>query len=148
MPEFGRTRTAASYTIGWVTALPLELKAAIAMLEEEYEAPFDFFKNHADENNYTWGRIGHHNVVIACLSEFGKVEAATTAFGMRASLPHLKFGLMVGIGAGVPRVLANGKVSFSSDIRLGDVVVGYPKGTNPGVVQYDLEKLKHDGQRE
>lgn len=118
------------------------------MLDEKHGPPHNFSKNAADENDYTWGKIGDHNVVITCLSQYGKVGAATTAFGMRASLPHLKFGLMVGIGAGVPRVKKNGKVALNSDIRLGDVVVSYPMDQNPGVVQYDLEKLKRDGQRE
>ncbi|KAL6690192.1 nucleoside phosphorylase domain-containing protein [Trichoderma pleuroticola] len=61
---------------------------------------------------------------------------------MISSLPHIRFGLMVGIGAGVPRL------ADRIDIRLGDVVVSQPTGTSPGVVQYDLGKLKKDGKFE
>lgn len=46
----------------------------------------------------------------------------------------IKFGLTVGIGAGIPR--------DGHDIRLGDVVVGCPGGTSEGVIQYYLGKAK------
>jgi hypothetical protein len=55
------------YTVGWVSALPLELAAATAMLDEEHGKPLDFEKPSTDRNTYTWGRIGDHNVVIASL---------------------------------------------------------------------------------
>ncbi|KAF3768506.1 hypothetical protein M406DRAFT_336936 [Cryphonectria parasitica EP155] len=56
------------------------------------------------------------------LGKYGTVFAATTAWSMISSLPHLRFGLMVGIGAGIPRLADN------IDIRLGDVVVSQPTG--------------------
>ena len=49
----------------------------------------------------------------------------------------IRFGLMVGIGGGVP--------SSASDIRLGDVVVSKPSGTSGGVIQYDFGKMVQDG---
>ena len=39
---------------------------------------------------------------------------------MLSSFPSIRFGLLVGIGGGVP--------SEETDIRLGDVVVSKPKG--------------------
>ncbi|GKT48797.1 uncharacterized protein ColSpa_08978 [Colletotrichum spaethianum] len=130
------------YTIGWITALDKELTAAEAVLDEEHQKPENFRKHPKDTNSYVWGRIGDHNVVIASLAagKYGTVSAATTAWSMTSSLPHLRFGLMVGIGAGIPRLADN------IDIRLGDVVVSQPTGTSPGVVQYDLGKLGNDGQ--
>ncbi|KAK1249005.1 hypothetical protein MKX08_007225, partial [Trichoderma sp. CBMAI-0020] len=56
---------------------------------------------------------------------------------MMASFPSIKFGLMVGIGGGIP--------SPTHDIRLGDVVVSKPSGTTGGVIQYDFGK-NHNGQ--
>ncbi|RSL81850.1 hypothetical protein CEP52_017101 [Fusarium oligoseptatum] len=53
---------------------------------------------------------------------------------MVRSFPALKFCLLVGIAGGAP--------SEQNDIRLGDVVVGIPKGRSSGVVQYDLGKDK------
>jgi hypothetical protein len=43
------------YTVGWVCALPVELAAAQEMLDEEH-----------DTNLYICGRVGEHNMVIAC----------------------------------------------------------------------------------
>ncbi|WQF89312.1 Putative NACHT nucleoside triphosphatase, P-loop containing nucleoside triphosphate hydrolase [Colletotrichum destructivum] len=130
------------YTIGWITALDKELTAAEAVLDEEHQKPENFRKHPKDTNTYVWGRIGDHNVVIASLAagKYGTVSAATTAWSMISSLPHLRFGLMVGIGAGIPKLADN------TDIRLGDVVVSQPTGTSPGVVQYDVGKLENDGQ--
>ncbi|KAK1984922.1 LOW QUALITY PROTEIN: pfs domain-containing protein [Colletotrichum cereale] len=130
------------YTVGWITALDKELTAAQAVLDEEHQRPDNFRKHPKDTNNYVWGRVGNHNVVIASLAagKYGTVSAATTAWSMVSSLSHLRFGLMVGIGAGIPRLADN------IDIRLGDVVVSQPTGTSPGVVQYDLGKLEDNGQ--
>lgn len=132
------------YTVGLITALDKELAAATAVLDEEHRKPQKFRKHPKDTNTYTWGRIGEHNVVIASLAagSYGTVSAATTASAMISSLPHLRFGLMVGIGAGIPRL------ADQIDIRLGDVVVSQPIGTSPGVVQYDLGKLKDGGKFE
>lgn len=56
-----------------------------------------------DANAYPFGRIGDHNVVIACLpaETTGKVSAATVAIEMMRSFPSIRFGLMVGTGGGV-----------------------------------------------
>ncbi|TQN64900.1 hypothetical protein CSHISOI_10511 [Colletotrichum shisoi] len=90
-----------------------------AVLDEEHQKPENFRKHPKDTNSYVWGRIGDHNVVIASLAagKYGTVIAATTAWSMISSLLHLRFGLMVGIGAGIPKLVDN------ADIRLGDVVV-------------------------
>ncbi|KAK0625692.1 hypothetical protein DIS24_g10969 [Lasiodiplodia hormozganensis] len=132
------------YNVGWITALDKELAAATAILDEEHRRPKGFKKHPRDDNNYAWGRIGDHHVVIASMAagRYGLVSAATTAMQMVSSLPHLRFGLMVGIGAGVPRP------EEGINIRLGDIVVSQPSGASPGVVQYDLGKLKRNGKFE
>lgn len=119
------------YTVGWVCALPVELAAAQEMLDEEHRPP----KAEADDPNiYTCGRVGEHNVVIACLPEgqTGTNSAAAVAMRMKSAFPSTRFGLMVGIGGGVP--------SEEADIRLGDVVVSKPHKVHGGVVQYDFGK--------
>jgi nucleoside phosphorylase len=130
----GATR---EYTVGWICALPVELAAAQAMLDEEYaELPRAKF----DPNLYTLGRIGEHNVVITCLpaGHMGIGPAAAGAARMVSRFRSIRFGLMVGIGGGVP--------SASVDIRLGDVVVSHPFRQHGGVVQYDLGKTVRAGQ--
>ena len=126
------------YTVGWVCALPIELAAAQEMLDEEH---LDLGRTLGDndENLYALGSIGGHNVVIVCLpaGRYGNNPAATVAAQMRATFKAIRFGLMVGIGGGVP--------SAEADIRLGDVVVSQPRGTFGGVVQYDAGKSTPSG---
>lgn len=140
-----RSLSKEDYTVGWIVALSHELAVAQAMRDEEHDAPEDFEQNTQDTNNYEWGRIGSHNIVIVSLPAggYGVALAARTASQLRTSWPHLRFGLMVGIGAGIPKVV-DGSVHRDYDIRLGDVVVSVPKGTTPGVVQHDLGKI-HNG---
>ncbi|KAK2764810.1 nacht and ankyrin domain protein [Colletotrichum kahawae] len=68
------------YTVGWITALAKELTAAQAALDEEHQKPEHFKKHPKDTNNYIWGRIGDHNIVIASLAagKYSTVSAATT----------------------------------------------------------------------
>lgn len=102
------------------------------MLEEEHEG-LEYDKN--DENLYSLGSIAGHNVAIVSLpaGRIGNNPAAVVATQMRATFKGIRFGLMVGIGGGVP--------SAEVDIRLGDVVVSEPHQTSSGVIQYDLGKL-------
>jgi nucleoside phosphorylase len=102
------------YTVGWVCALPVELAAAQEMLDEEHP-DFERDPDDNDENLYALGSIGGHNVVIVCLpaGRIGNNPAAVVATQMRATFKGLRFGLLVGIGGGVP--------SAEADIQLGDV---------------------------
>lgn len=126
----------ADYTVGWICALDIELAAAIGMLDERH-GPQALPPN--DWNSYNFGRIANHNVVIACLPQgvMGTIAAAQVATQMTSTFTELKFGLMVGIGGGVP--------SKEHDIRLGDVVVSKPTGKSPGVVQYDMGRTVQKG---
>jgi nucleoside phosphorylase len=109
----------------------------MAMLDEEHPA---LPHPPQDNNTYTLGRIGGHNVVIACLpaGQTGNNSAATVASQMRYSFMSIRFGLMVGIGGGVP--------SEEHDIRLGDVVVSSPGKQSGGVIQYDFGRTVAEGQ--
>ncbi|KAF3228983.1 hypothetical protein TWF192_004476 [Orbilia oligospora] len=127
------------YTIGWICALPLELTAAIAVLDERHETPERRQDNH-DDNTYVCGSIGKHNIVITCLPSgvYGVTSASNVVTKMRASFPFVKIGLMVGIGGGAPMLPQN-------DIRLGDVVVSEPVAGFGGVLQYDFGKTVQSG---
>lgn len=124
------------YTVGWVCALPIELAAAQVMLDEEHAAPPH--DNH-DPSLYTLGRIGSFNVVLTCLpaGQMGIGLAAAGATRMMFKFRSIRFGLMVGVGGGVP--------SAEGDIRLGDVVISQPFKQHGGVVQYDFGKTGRDG---
>jgi nucleoside phosphorylase len=132
-----RRRRREDYTVGWICALPIELAAAQEILDEEHEDLERDDDN--DENLYSLGSVAGHNVVIVCLpaGRIGNNPAAAVATQTRATFKGIRFGLMVGIGGGVP--------SLERDIRLGDVVVSQPHQTFGGVVQYDIGKATPSG---
>jgi nucleoside phosphorylase len=91
------------YTVGWLCALPVELAAAQEILDEEHgDLERDLADN--DENLYALGSTSGHNVAIVCLpaGQSGNNPAAAVATQMRATFKAIRFGLMVGIGGGVP----------------------------------------------
>lgn len=113
------------YTVGWICALPREMAAAQAMLDEIHET---LPNSPRDINTYTLGRIGTHNVAMACLpaGHDGLNNAAAVGANMVRTFPRIEKRFMVGIGGGVPDLVA--------DVRLGDVVIG------DEVIQYDFGK--------
>jgi nucleoside phosphorylase len=145
--------------VGWICALEAELAASQAMLDEEHP---DLLQAENDTNTYTLGRIGQHNVVLACLPSgtTGISAAATAARDLLRSFPRVRFGLMVGVGGGAP---SNPSDDPRQDIRLGDVIVSNPEGNygkgrvylfdkkseltkcTGGVLQYDFGKTIKDG---
>lgn len=120
------------YTVGWICALQIEYLAAQLCLDEEHDN-VSINASAADNNDYTLGRIGKHNVVLAVLpkGEYGTTSASSVAKDMLHTFPNIRVGLMVGIGGGVPT---------NHDIRLGDVVVSAPKDGSSGVYHYDFGK--------
>ncbi|KAF5630239.1 vegetatible incompatibility het-e-1 [Fusarium tjaetaba] len=119
------------YTIAWICALPKEMTAARAVLDDVHE-PLPRQKN--DTNSYILGNIGSHNIAIACLptNEYGTDNAVNVLTNLTRTFTSIYLSLMVGIGGGVP--------SEDLDIRLGDIVVG------TRVVQHDLGKIMGSGQ--
>lgn len=124
------------YTVGCICALPEENASLQAFLDARHDGPKYVSTN--DNNDYTLGRIGKHNVVICALpsNQYGLTAAATVARDLAHSFPNIRIGLMVGIAGGAP--------NSRSDIRLGDVVVGVSSDGNPAVFQYDYGKAVQD----
>ncbi|PSK42066.1 hypothetical protein B9Z65_3980 [Elsinoe australis] len=113
-------------TVGWICALPIEYTAARAFLDEKFESDHNDL---GDDNDYTLGRIKKHDVVVTVCpdGEYGTTSAANAARDLARSFPNVRFGLMVGIGGGIP--------SDTHDIRLGDVVVSSKVGKHSAVLQ-------------
>ena len=130
-PSLKRGLTHDDYTVGWICPLEVELIAALEMLDEEHES---LPQPSSDHTVYTLGSIAGKNVVIAGLWKPGNNAAATVVTQMRMTFPNVRFGLLVGIGGGVPATTEHGR------IHLGDVVVSKPTGIHSGVVQYDHGK--------
>jgi nucleoside phosphorylase len=125
-----------NYTVGWICAIRTEYVAAQAFLDEKHEKP-EYVSPH-DNNDYTLGKIGKHNVVIAVLpyGEYGISSATGVAKDMLNSFPNVRIGLMVGSGGGAP--------SRKHDIRLGDIVISASGDGKGGVFQYDFGKTIQD----
>lgn len=124
------------YTIAWICPLELEQIPALLMLDELHESLQR--QPAGDNNSYCLGHVGSHNVVIARLPRTSNSSAATLVTQLRRTFYNVKFGLLVGIGGGVPVTTDEG------EIRLGDIVVSYPQGDLSGVVEYDHGKTRRD----
>lgn len=123
-----------SYTVAFICALNFEMSAVRYQLDCEHP---NLPPQPGDSNLYVLGELLGHNVVLAWLSgRQGKGAAAIVATNMNRSFPAIKWRFLVGIAGGIP--------SPKHDIRLGDVVVGIPRGQHGGVVQYDLGKDHED----
>jgi nucleoside phosphorylase len=120
-----------AYTVGWICDHENRVSAQ-AMLDEEHGRPQT--GDPSDNNSYLLGKIGQHNLVIACLpvGVRGISPAAIVASKMLSSFQKIRIGLLVGTGGGIP--------SDDFDIRLGDVAVSIPDRTFGGVVQFDMGK--------
>lgn len=116
----------AAYTVALICALPQEFAAATAILDENHGTPVA--RSPQDSNIYELGRIGTNKVVITVLpqGEYGTASSASVVRNLQTSFPNIQFGILVGIGGGVP--------SERHDIRLGDVAIGLH------IVQYDFGK--------
>ncbi|VUC33292.1 unnamed protein product [Clonostachys rosea] len=123
--------SAESYRVGWICPLEVEQLAAMQMLDEKHER---LSQSPSDNNVYNLGSINGHNVVIAGLHQAGNCPAATVVTQMRMTFPRLRYGLLVGIGGGVPVETNEGMV------RLGHVVVSKPTVEHSGAIQYDHGK--------
>lgn len=144
--SIGSTMTRLSvdeYTVGWICALFTKLAVAESMLDEIYKIDATLLsRNAADDNHYTLGRIGSHNIVLASLPSGStcSVSAANVASQMLFTFPSIRrsaFGLVVGTGGGAP--------SPENDIRLDDVVISEPVGRFGGVTQYDFGETEAEG---
>ena len=133
-----RTRSPTDYTIACICPMGVEQAPVEGMLDEIHAS----LPTSRDQNAYTLGKISGHNVVVAVMPEIGTNAAATVATQLLNDFPSIRFGLLVGIGGGVPSETSD------PDIHLGDVVVSRPTETFGGVVQYDLGKRLADGRFE
>lgn len=94
-----------------------ELASVKAMLDRTHPP----LPTKCDQNSYVLGEIAGHNIVIAVLPEAGTNSAATAAIQLLNDFPCIRFGLLVGVGGGMP--------DEEEDVRLGDVVVSKPTDT-------------------
>ncbi|KXJ88349.1 phosphorylase superfamily protein [Microdochium bolleyi] len=117
------------FEIAIVCALRLEFDAVCLVVDEFWDANGDHYRRaRGDQNTYTPGRIGNHNVVLVLLPSMGKASSAAAAANLRHSYNSLKVVLLTGVCGGVPGLAT----VASPDIFLGDVVISQQ------VVQFDF----------
>ena len=130
------------YTVAWIAPLEIEARAALHLLDNRHRGQFPW--SYGYDYLFHAGDINGHNVIIATLpsgQEYGTGSAAALASQIKTFFPNIRFGLLVGVAAGLPNLSR----SPLRDIRLGDVLVGLPDGESAGLVAYDLGKeIKED----
>ena len=80
-----------------------------------------------NNNDYTLGKVGKYNVVIAVLPnrEYSLFFIVSIASNIQHSFPNVRIGLIVGIGGGA--------LSRKHNICLGDIIINTPHDGKGGV---------------
>jgi nucleoside phosphorylase len=122
------------FEIAIICALPKEYNAVSLIFDKFWDDEGDKFgRASGDNNTYTTGRIGKHDVLLVLLSHMGKANAAGTAASIRPSYINIRLALIVGICAGVPQT------PKGEEIILGDVII------SKFVIQHDFGRQYPDG---
>ncbi|KAE8319024.1 hypothetical protein BDV41DRAFT_285697 [Aspergillus transmontanensis] len=130
-----RPKDRSGFSIAIICALTVEADAVTLLFDEVYDKYGDVYGKHPrDDNSYTVGTIGKHNVVLCYMPEMGKASAASVATSMKFSYPEVSLALVVGVCGGVPLL-----PSSNTPIFLGDVIISH------AVVRYDYGRQYPDG---
>jgi nucleoside phosphorylase len=120
------------FQVAIICALPIEYNAASLVFDQFWDDGGDRYgRARGDNNHYTTGRIGKHNVVLALLPHMGNTDAASAAASMRLSYSFLELVLLVGVCGVIPS-------GPEGEILLGDVII------SKSVVQYDFGRQYSD----
>lgn len=127
------------YTVAIICPMGVELSPVLALLDERHEN----LTTSRDQNAYDLGVMGQHNVVVAVMPVIGNNAASMVITQLLNDFGRIRFGLLVGIGGGIPD--EDYDDDDLNDIRLGDVVVSESQGDFGGVVQFDRGKSTTSG---
>jgi nucleoside phosphorylase len=127
------------YTVAIICPMGVELAPVRALLDDEHQR----LTISRDQNAYQLGRIGQHNVIVAAMPVIGNNAAATVVTQLLNDFPRVRFGLLVGVGGGVPDEDDEDEGGY--DLRLGDIVVSEAQGALGGVIQFDRGKQTAQG---
>ena len=129
-PELSR------FEIVVVCAKRIEYDAVESLFDIDWEEDNQYPRRQDDDNEYSMGKIGEHNVVLAFMRSMGKVEAANTVTQVKNTFSGIKLCLVVGICGAVPRI--PGEKKDKTEIILGDVIISI------GVVEYTFGRQYSD----
>jgi nucleoside phosphorylase len=123
------------FKVAIICALPLEAENVQFVFEKCWEDDNkQYGKAEGDQNAYSTGVIGRHNVVLAHMPGMGSTSASTVAAGLRSSFPGIQLALVVGICGVVPV-----HAKTQEEIVLGDIVI------STAVIQYDFGRQYPNG---
>ncbi|KAJ9663512.1 hypothetical protein H2198_000778 [Neophaeococcomyces mojaviensis] len=125
------------FKVAIICALPLEASSVQSVFDICWEDEGkQYGKVKGDQNFYSTGVIGMHNVVLAHMPGTGNTDASGVATGIRTSFTSIELALVVGICGVVPQHSAT-----PEDIVLGDIII------STDVIHYDVGKQYPSGFR-
>lgn len=112
-----------AYTVGIVCPLAIDLAAVLLVLDKVHKVPEDFKAPSSDTNQYTFGSLGQHNVVVVGLpsGSSGQLSVTLVVTTLHGSFPKLRNVALVEIGSGLPDPAPAAGAARTP--RRGDVVV-------------------------
>ena len=124
-----RPRNRDDFAIAIICALPLEAEMVQSVFDKDWENEegIDLGQAKGDQNAYSIGVIGKHNVVLAHMPGMGNTSAAAVATGLRSSYHKIEVTFVVGICGVTPKHPLTQK-----EIILGDCII------STTVIQYDF----------
>ncbi|KAL4734471.1 nucleoside phosphorylase domain-containing protein [Aspergillus similis] len=125
-----RQFSTSDYHVACFTVIAIEFAALEAVLDRPHQRPSEI--DPRDPNQYAFGEIAGHNVVVCLSGRPGQAPIAAGAADLQRTFHYIRYALLVGIGGGVP--------GSSRDIRLGDIVVATPAHLSSGIAHYDEGK--------
>ncbi|KAL4892520.1 hypothetical protein BDV59DRAFT_43185 [Aspergillus ambiguus] len=131
-----RPKSRSDFTVAIICALPTEAEAVEELFDETYDTLSQYYgKQAGDDNTYTTGRMGKHQVVLCYMPGMGKRNAASVVSSLKTSYTRIEIALAVGICGGVP--FPPGQTSiFLGDVIISDAVIEYDFGRqHPGGFQ-------------
>lgn len=101
----------------------------VALVFDQTRSDEDIMSQKApgDENTYTIGTIGKHNVVLAYMPNTGSVSAATVTARLQSTFTKIEIAFVVGVCGVTPK-----HATTKEEIVLGDCII------STAVVQYNL----------
>ncbi|KAL9051830.1 MAG: hypothetical protein Q9162_005771 [Coniocarpon cinnabarinum] len=127
-------RSRNEFEVAIICALTHEADAVIALFDDHWNDSTHKLRPSLseDKNEYTFGRIGLHNVVVVVLPGVGKKEACSAVVSMHPHFKNIQLCLVIGVCAVTPYT------QDGSEIILGDIIV------SSCVIQTDLGRQYED----
>ncbi|KAF5232664.1 hypothetical protein FANTH_12869 [Fusarium anthophilum] len=119
-----------NYHIAIVAPSPEDYERARALLDE----PDPEYHLTSSGAACSLGKVGHHNVILVGKGEDMadvSVFVKDTVDDLLEVFPSIRAGFLIGVDATAPE---------ESPAKIGDIVVAFPQGLQPGQVQFDVNE--------